>query len=212
MAAATDYLCVFCGELVNSRSFAAPPAAKAAAGATESPRSSTTATGGEVDSLNPQAQHALDESADQRAFDEITTLMRSLSAFPPRSFEVAETQLFDPAKGIVFRVQSLTSGKATSRIQLVEQTEFVEGLSDPGEGILVYPFVSTTAEANSVQLLQKFGMFPLLKRQPIRVTEYFGVRRACGNHDETALAGRGARSYDPSTVCHVFLGFHLHSV
>ena len=47
--------------------------------------------------------------------------------------------------------------------------------SSEEEGVIVYPYISTFASPSTLSLLRKLGVFPLLKRQTIRMTQYTGV-------------------------------------
>lgn len=43
------------------------------------------------------------------------------------------------------------------------------------DGVFVYPYVSTIPDKAAITLLRKLGMFPVLERKSIKVTEFTGV-------------------------------------
>jgi hypothetical protein len=98
MAQLPSHLCVFCGDLASSQSFQLPLPDDGGAGG------GGTAT---AQDHNPAAAAAA-------ALQEMFALLGSLSAVPPRTYEVAETQFYDPAKQVLFRVQRLRSGSGGS--------------------------------------------------------------------------------------------------
>jgi hypothetical protein len=63
----------------------------------------------------------------------------------------------------------------TSR-HLVEQGT-LDSYTD--DGVFVFPYTSTHPSPGALTVLRKLGMFPVLKRQTVRVTEFTGVSCRC---------------------------------
>jgi hypothetical protein len=91
-----SHLCVFCGELASSRSFQLPPAGADGSGVAAA-----------HDPAAASAAAAAATTSAAAALQEMLALLGSLSAVPPRTYEVTETQLYDPVKQVLFRVQRL---------------------------------------------------------------------------------------------------------